>query len=63
MKNPLFVSSLFVAPENFLELQQLIEDSYTGSEKAIAYQVMMFTQNTCAKMVNRAIEDNLKSTV
>jgi hypothetical protein len=56
VKNPLFISSLFAAPNNMTELQELIENSYSAEEKAIAYQVMMFTNNTCAKMFNEAIE-------
>lgn len=56
VKNPLFISSLFVTPNNMTELQELIENTYSDKEKAIAYQVMMFTNNTCAKMFDEAIE-------
>lgn len=56
VKNPLFNSSLFVTPKDWNDLQDMIE-RYSGSEKAVAYQVMMFTQNLCAKMFDEAIAD------
>lgn len=56
--NPLFESSLFVTPESFDELCNMIERNYNGSERAIAYQVMMFTQNLCSRMVDKALVDS-----
>ena len=53
--NPLINSSLFVTPENFNELQDLIERTYFGPEKAVAYQVMMFTNNLCHKLFEDAL--------
>jgi len=54
MTNPLFNSSFFVTPKDWNDLQDMIE-RYTGSEKAVAYQVMMFTQNLCHKLVEESI--------
>lgn len=54
MKNPLFQSSLFYTPESFDELQEMIEQKFSGSEKSIAYQVMMYTQNLCHKLFEDA---------
>jgi hypothetical protein len=55
MKNPLFSSSLFVTPDSFEDLQNMIE-SYSPSEKSLAYQVSMFTMNLCHKLVQEQID-------
>ena len=57
MKNPLFKSSLFVTPESFEELQNMIEQYSNSSEKSLAYQVSMFTMNLCHKLVEDKIHE------
>ncbi len=57
MKNPLFKSSLFVTPESFEELQNMIEQYSNSSEKSLAYQVSMFTMNLCHKIVEDEIHE------
>ena len=56
MKNPLFNSSLFVTPQSFVDLQNMIEQYSNSSEKSLAYQVSMFTLNLCHKMVQDQID-------
>jgi len=57
MKNPLFKSSLFVTPESFEELQNMIEQYSNSSEKSLAYQVSMFTMNLCHKLVEQELKN------
>lgn len=54
VKNPIPKSGLWVTPENFDELYDMV-DQYTGEQKALAMHVMMLTLNTCNKAVNDEI--------
>jgi hypothetical protein len=56
MKNPLFSSSLFVTPDSFEDLENMIEQYSNSSEKSLAYQVSMFTMNLCHKLVQEQID-------
>jgi hypothetical protein len=54
--NPLFNSSLFITPESFDELQDMIDGYIDPSEKSLAYQVAMFTMNLCHRLVEKELE-------
>lgn len=56
VQNPLKEISMCTTPKDFNDLQNLIENSYRGSERSVAYQVMVFTQNLCAKMFDEEID-------
>jgi hypothetical protein len=50
MKNPIPHSGMFVTPTSEQDLYDRIEQ-LTGSERALAFQIAMYTFNLCHKMV------------
>lgn len=55
IQNPLKNNGMFVTPTSFDDLMDMIENSYHGTEKAIAYQVLMLTNNLCQNIFDKAI--------
>jgi hypothetical protein len=55
MKNPIPYSKMFVTPVSEQDLYDRIEQ-LTGSERALAYQIAMFTFNLCHNLVNKEID-------
>lgn len=49
---------MFVTPESFKDLEEMILKNYGGEYRAVAFQVMMFTNNLCHKMVEDAIQED-----
>ncbi len=58
MKNPIPKSGMFVTPVSEQDLFNRIEQ-LTGAERALAFQIAMFTFNLC----NKLVEDELTHTV
>jgi hypothetical protein len=54
VNNPIPTSKLFLTPEDEQDLYNRIEQ-LSGSEKALAYQIAMFTFNLCHKLVEDKI--------
>ena len=54
MKNPIPTSKLFATPTSEQDLFDRIEQ-LSGAEKALAFQIAMFTFNLC----NKLVEDEL----
>lgn len=55
MKNPIPSSKMFVTPVSEQDLYDRIEQ-LTGSERALAYQIAMFTFNLCHTLVNKELD-------
>lgn len=57
--NPIPKQPMFLTNKSFSELQDFINNSYSGDEQllAAAYQVMNFTINTCHHVVNELSEE------
>ena len=58
MQNPIPKNVMFHTPENMQELYDRIE-SYSGTEKALAYQIAMMTMNACSLVVDKMIEETV----
>jgi hypothetical protein len=58
MENPIPKNVMFYTPENMQELYDRIE-SFTGKEKALAYQIAIMTMNACSLIVDKMIEENV----
>jgi hypothetical protein len=56
VQNPIPKSNLWVTPENFDQLYEML-NQYTGEQASLAMHVAMLTMNTC----NKAVEDKILS--
>ena len=61
MKNPIPRSGMFVTPKDEQDLYDRIEQ-LTGTERALAFQIAMFTFNLCNKLVANELAKELDST-